>query len=131
MNKEEILALEPGNDLSIILEKVFGFKHLIGDDVPQEHYDLGARGPQEIWLNQDGHRYCKWCGDYPNYSENIADAWEVFNFMLNKSFMERMKYYVALQEIANGVPYPETLVVLKDKMPEAICKAALLVSCVD
>ena len=135
MNKEEIMALQEYDLNKAIVENIFGYKHYVGSEVPKEHYCMGAKGDQEIWLHEKG-RYCKWCGDMPNYYNNIEDAWNIHLDMLGRYFSSRRKYYQALQDIATNqsklesgmmIMYPDVFTVLKNNMSESICRAALMV----
>jgi hypothetical protein len=71
--------------------------------------------------------------EIPHYFTDIAAAWEVHLEACSWLFSKRRQYLRALQEQArteNGelVAWPDVLVVLRDRMPEAICLAALEVS---
>jgi hypothetical protein len=73
----------------------------------------------------------------PMYSSTIAEAWRVHQAVCNLGFNQRKLYYYSLQKQATVlaeidpavqlVAWPEVLGVLKDHMPEAICRAALSV----
>ena len=67
-----------------IAEKVMGYSvHLVGHTVPAIHQCASAPSldKQEVWLSAGGHRFCKWCGDMPMFSEDIAAAWQVVEKM--------------------------------------------------
>lgn len=68
--------------------------------------------------------------DIPNYAGSIADAWRVHQAMCARLFSVRLAYFAALQnqteeEAGFRVSWPDVLVVLRDRFPEAICRAAL------
>ena len=63
-------------------------------------------------------------------STNIKAAWKVFLLMCDRPFSKRRRFFDALQREAalsgGGVAaWPDVLVVLRNRMPEAICRAAL------
>lgn len=66
----------------------------------------------------------------PCYSSDIADGWPVLLEMMGRRFSVRNAFFEALTEEGNlgKSLYPDgiwLLQVLKDRMPEAICKSAL------
>ncbi len=77
------------------------------------------------------------------YSTDIAVAWMVHQKICSLSFSKRQSYYRHLKVIASEqlrdetgeerlfVQWPDVLTVLKDKMPVAICLAALRASKVE
>jgi hypothetical protein len=85
-------------------------------------------------------RFLGW-SSVPLYSAHIQDAWDVFRHIHHDPnhhwlFSRRQAFYRALQEQTRQevpgtgeivtVAWPDVLAVLADKMPEAICRAALL-----
>jgi hypothetical protein len=67
-------------DLNIeVLEKVFGFKHVIGVDVPEYafHDFLKEGEQQEAWIGRNESYYCKWCGSIPDFSSDLCSAYLV------------------------------------------------------
>ena len=78
---------------ALITEKVMGFTLYIGDEIPDghEHQCLQPGEVPEIWLKEridhgGFYRYCKHCGNMPEYSTDIADAWRVVEKMGNYLF---------------------------------------------
>ncbi len=66
----------------------------------------------------------------PRFSADIAAAWQVHQVMCAELFSNRLAYYRELQLIASKgyvgtVQWPDALTVLAERMPEAICLAAL------
>lgn len=66
----------------------------------------------------------------PLYSSDLTAAWLVHLAMCNRRFSTRRTYFKALQAqatLAAGieVAWPDVLLVLRHRMPEAICLAAL------
>jgi hypothetical protein len=65
-----------------------------------------------------------------NYPVDFKAAWQVFTYICNNwLYSKRKKFFDALQDQArlpsgDLAAWPDVLVVLVDKMPEAICKAA-------
>ena len=120
------MTLTAGRELdALIAEKVMGI------EIPCRCiYDCE-------WLNQlpfDNLDNCQVCGrPYPfAYSTQIAAAWEVFQRIMDMRFSIRRKFFQFLLEEAgsrgpNGW-HPAgiwVLQVLRQKFPEAICRAAL------
>lgn len=68
----------------------------------------------------------------PRYSSFMGSAWDVHREMCDRPFSVRQRYLRAIQEQAttddgaNLVAWPDVLVVLRHRFPEAICKAALV-----
>lgn len=69
--------------------------------------------------------------DLPSYSTDIGDAWDVHLVMCDQRFSKRLRYIAALHEQSRskeGLPDGlHALIVLRDRFPEAICRAALAV----
>lgn len=68
----------------------------------------------------------------PNYSTDIAAAWQVHLAMCDKLFSVRNRYLEELHNLANAELKEGSIVhgdyvwdVLRNKMPESICRAAL------
>jgi hypothetical protein len=73
----------------------------------------------------------------PNYSTDMRAAWEVHLAICERLFSVRRRYFAALQDLTrpeppsdfvrplDGAAWPDVLVVLRHRMPEAICLAAL------
>jgi hypothetical protein len=128
MTKEEILGMEVGNDLDILVaEKVFGWRK-----GTNEYNILGWQ-----WSCQGGNPILDdgWDGVWvtplsctPNYSTDIKAAWEVFEkFGFQGSVTYSGSYYYC--EIMNG--WNKTGAIYGkaencNSAPEAICKAALI-----
>jgi hypothetical protein len=84
LTREEVLAMKAGRELdALCCERVFGYAHLTGDMVPDDHkhHNLDDGQQQEVWVKDLGDgmvdRYCKYCGDLPCYSTDMTAAWEI------------------------------------------------------
>jgi hypothetical protein len=116
MNREQILAMEPGIELdALVTEKV-----------------IGTKFPDPCQYS-----YCRnrW------YSRNIAAAWEVVGEMAKRKCYDGAPFFIQLEIRGNecratfmhpliGSPAHddrmEYVLVFSGTMPEAICKASLL-----
>jgi hypothetical protein len=135
MTRDEILGLEAGNNLDILVaEKVFGWRK-----GTNEYNILGWQ-----WSKRDGTPVLddSWDGVWvtplsctPNYSTDIKAAWEVVEKMREKSFYVRVnsigKYFECcfIKNFVNENNTPGSFIGLSNTCktaPEAICKAALL-----
>ncbi len=93
MNKRsEIIRIDEmpaGREMDfLIAEKVFGFKHYIGEEIPDGHVHQYLRPEEvpEVWLKErldhgGYYRYCKHCENMPEFSTDISSAWEVVEKM--------------------------------------------------
>jgi hypothetical protein len=119
----------PGRNLdALIAEKVFSYRRF------QRHWQQGAhRGLTEGWLTKDD---IKLAGPLPNYSTDIAAAWEVVEKLSTKYFMietrvfNNQPYQSQCLILKTGKPMPEDdlsdwIVETGDTLPHAICLAAL------
>lgn len=77
-NSGDPADLPSGRELDVaIAEQVFGYQHLIGAAVPEmDRHREEPVAQQEVWIRGTD-RYCRWCGDMPQYSTDIAAAWQV------------------------------------------------------
>jgi hypothetical protein len=71
-------------------------------------------------------QYDEW-GMLPNYSTDIADAWEVFTHCRNQIFSKRQAFFIELGKLLQSrgnfvAAFPGCMMFLT---PEIICKAAL------
>ena len=102
-----------------------------GDIVESHHEASGGGSVSEMRAGKVVvHRFPAGYAWLTPYSTSIADAWLVFQFMCSQLFSVRRKFFRALQAqtvTSDGdlVTWPDVLVVLRDRLPEAICKAAL------
>lgn len=81
----------------------------------------------------------------PKYSIDMAQAWAVHRLVCGWSFSRRQQYFASLQDQASAITnktnrqamaperyadmlvmWPDVLCILVDRMPEAICRAALV-----
>jgi hypothetical protein len=67
----------------------------------------------------------------PRYTNDLNVAWKVFQEVSTWIFSKRKKFFDTLQSFTridstSMVGWPDVLIVLKDRMLEAICKAALI-----
>lgn len=65
-----------------------------------------------------------------HYSRDIAAAWPLFQHCSSWVFSRRKRFFAALQSQASLpdgtiVAWPDVLVVLRDRFPLAVCRAAL------
>lgn len=134
MTKEEILAMEPGRELDFwIAEHVFKW-------IPKVNYKTGCvewRGYSVTGSLSACPSMSNWKnGQPPNYSTDIATAWEVVKYMRGKEGCRGCKACIEIhgtdfdgESLGQGMPYWAT-VHGEDAggrtAPEAICKAALL-----
>ena len=94
MNIDEMQSGREINEL--IAVHVMGLIHYVGDEVPSghAHYYLKPEEIPEVWLkelpNRDFERYCKQCGDMPDWSGDIAAAWEVVEKMRENGWHTRI-----------------------------------------
>ena len=85
------------------------------------------------WQNDIEAHVKAWRKPTRPYSSNLEAAWEVFNKMMDGLASQRMRFFEALQKQAtyevNGrmvtIAWPDVLMVLRNRMPEAICRAAI------
>lgn len=70
--------------------------------------------------------------DPPDYAGDIAEGWEVHIAMCERPFSIRQLYFREIQEQTASasnegflVAWPDVLVILRDRFPEVICRAAL------
>lgn len=134
MTREEIMAMVPGSKINeLIAEKIMGYEHYIGCEIPPGiTLCKSAKGEQEMWINDKGWAFCKWCGSIPDYSSDVSLAWDVvkqvrgFLFSMRRRFMEELTVVVS-RRVA---PKEAWLIMWPDVMwhiePIDICKAALL-----
>ena len=125
-----------GRDLNIkILEEIFGYKHYVGSAVPDEHVHFGAN-QEEVWLLEPdvnhpfGKRVCRNCGDLPDYSEDIAAAWEVVGKMQEHGYPMILDNNDYRGHFDCGF-YTDDVTLIQaeaETAPLAICRAALLVA---
>jgi hypothetical protein len=121
MTKEEILAMEAGQELDALIDKdIFG-----GNGCIHELY----------WVDPGEYR-CAKCGQmcYEGeglYSTDISAAWHIVEKMHKQLFSSRLRFVNALQEQTKHTVLGEERVVAWPDVfwsitPEGICKAALL-----
>lgn len=126
----KIDEMQAGREMdALIAEKVMGFTHYVGDDVPNGHAHSYLRADEipEVWLkelpNRDFVRFCKQCGDMPNYSTHIEEAWEVVEWMKDWNFTLDWlgsDWQTMFQTEDDGEFFSNA-----DTAPLAICRAAL------
>jgi hypothetical protein len=118
LTREEILAMEPGEELN----------HLVIESVLKWHkVDLKPRNNGWFW--SDGHTHLGWDSFSP--STDISAAWEVVTHLMNDhkdvlvqgvSFEKNRLFDCAIYEHEDELAVTS----MQSSAPEAICKAALL-----
>lgn len=139
LSREYILGLKSSKLLdSLVHESIFK---------ECAHTLIIDRGEQEEYSDYILYR-CKKCGEYfqgliyhengivcPDYSNNMNEAWEVFNYIIEHNlYSKRKRFFNELQSLTSEhlsdenitVAYPDVFSILRKEMPEAICKAGLL-----
>lgn len=140
MMKEEILALKPGRGLdALVAEKVFGWRRIEGPhydyDGPCEHGDVLI--PPHI-TEAEAYSMMSPRGRIPlgyfvhkKYSSHISAAWEVIDKLLDEGIYPNIQCLGNIVSIYITGEKPNRIKLLAsaygDTMPEAICKAALLI----
>lgn len=135
MDLEAVLKLGPGRELdAAVAVYVFGHKNV--RLVPDHPWGcLRDNTPEE----EAEDRKCGVKNEYrpvPDYSEYVSDAWSVFLNVCDRLFSVRRCFFDELQAMTTHTPpgcsrpvtvaWPDVLVVLRDRLPECICKAALV-----
>jgi hypothetical protein len=65
-----------------VAERVFRRRHFVGAQMPEDALHNGeATEAQEVWMDAEGHRWCRFCGDMPQFSTDIAAAFLVVEKM--------------------------------------------------
>lgn len=134
MTRDDVLALSAGRELDrLVAQRVMGHVwRRYNSPVGPVRY-LAAPDDRDNWSDADGSepegddpwRYP------PCYSTSIAAAWEVFRHCCGWRFSKR-SFFLTLLEDQSRLPdgaLPRGLFVLaalRDRFPEAVCKAALL-----
>jgi hypothetical protein len=113
MTKEDILNMQPEIELNyLVAENIMKLK-------------IGS----VIWETDDNEKIKQ---SIYNYSTDISYAWDVFKEVSTWLFSKRRRFFQEIQSFTRTnseaiIAWPDVLIVLKDRMPEAICKAALIV----
>lgn len=95
-------------------------------------WPIVPEGEQGCWASNCGMRPLpeRRADEPAKYSTNISHAWNVHQLICGRLFSVRRRYYAALQEIASEgcsfiVAWPDVLTILRDRLPLAICLAAM------
>lgn len=134
MTREEIMDLKTGSKTNeLIVENIMGYKHYIGSEIPSGiALCRSAQGDQEMWINDKGWAFCKWCGSVPNYSSDVLLGQDVLRqmkgclFSIRKRFMEELTVVVSRRLVPDKtycIAWPDVMWHIE---PIDICKAALL-----
>lgn len=124
LTREEILAMEPGQDLDRLISI-----HVMGFEIRKEY--LADQSYHEYYY-REGYKYEN--VNYPNEwqpSRFIDAAWEVVESIMNRNLDVRI-YCVSMKinKLFDCVIYEgdnsKVVVVMQSTAPESICKAALL-----
>lgn len=102
---------------------------IMGDQVLAQPVVVGTpEHPRELSWKHNG----VLMDEPPAYSGDIAEGWEVHIAMCERPFSVRRRYFDAIQEQTRAasnegflVAWPDVLVILRDRFPEVICRAAL------
>lgn len=123
MAYDDVMRLS-GRELdAVVVEHVFGMKRLEGASIPFEHLHKSEPvSEQVVWLG-DGERYCKFCGDLPLCSSDIAAAWKIVEYLATPDEVVMITF--AKDEWIVTIGSAEVSAIGKTAA-EAICRAALL-----
>ncbi|HHW13720.1 MAG TPA: hypothetical protein GXX28_02130 [Firmicutes bacterium] len=120
MTRDEILAMKPGRELdALVAERVLGYK--VVDVLPQGITYMA--GKRKRWIKN------------PNYSTDVAAAWEVRSELLEShggvELVRMCEKHPELCELTtsrwrDSKEQRVVIAVMADSMPEAVCKVALL-----
>lgn len=99
-------------------------------EIDLNKFNVEMTGPSSfVFVCPEHGRKCRRPWEVPRYSSSMEKAWRVHREMCGRLFSSRRKYFDLLQGQArrDGVvpAWPDVLVVLRDVMPGAICRAAL------
>ena len=126
MTREEILSNNSNRGLSAeVAEKVMGWTVFRGEwnnfELLEDEFAQGFPPSEEV----EGVPF-----EIPEYSSDIALAWEVYMEMMKGYFSQRKRFYDELQLMTRSdyglTAYPDVFTALRNDMPRSICRAALL-----
>lgn len=128
MTRDEVLKMEPGNDLDILVtEKVFGWQKGTNKFKISGWQWSGRDGKPVLDDSWDG----EWVAPFrcvPKYSTDIKTAWEVVKKINERGWHVNIKTYSDGDVVVSILSYLGRFIddALTQSVPEAICKAALL-----
>jgi hypothetical protein len=137
MTRDELIAMPPGREMdALAAEHILLWQSVSGDAIPAQATDpqLGGLGHRKrVWLD-GSHRMmaCEECGTLPNFSTDIAKAWDIHRIASKWLFSERMRYVAELDDLVNiragldsghRLRWPHCIVFLQIA---DFCRAALL-----
>ena len=114
---------------ALVATKIMGLPHAVFD----EKTSCPNTGEEMRFCGQRS--WCSVCGEwhhspYKEYSEGLEAGWDVFLNMMSRSYSARQRFFHELRKLTarpdgSFVEWPDVLDVLKDRFPEAVCRAAL------
>lgn len=138
MTREEILALKPGPELDQLIAEAF--------DIPKDP-ECPHCAEQEWMVDQEDDTFtCHFCGftrlmtemPHQEFSTDIAEAWAVIEELTSHDYVKvklsTSKFhgdYCSIiapdkSQIPEGLTIRDTLAILGESLPHAVCLAALL-----
>lgn len=135
---EKILNMPIKEANLLIAKEIFGYHvyHYDKDYKDNCYYilvDLNMNQVAPYWNGRKAQRKTEeeaW-NDCPDFFKDMNNAWEVYLQIMKGFHSQKEKFYKSLQQIVGRYSpitweYPEVFTMLREDMPNAICRAALM-----